>query len=214
MSQNTSATTALKPVITLWETYGSGMQAIAQTLSEQLGLPLTQQAFSTDELDDEAQAQRQAENPVLDRILNILARGSANTMQATSTGAFVQQLRDNVEAAKDNTKLVTQMASEGGIIMGRSATKILAGRPNTLHVKLDGRVEDRVARAAQFFGISHDVAARRQRNEDDLRTRMSIDIYDWNPLDNTDFDLVINTSAMTPEQIVAVVETAFRAKQA
>ncbi|MDO5494502.1 MAG: cytidylate kinase family protein [bacterium] len=213
MSQTSGATTALQPVITLWETYGSGMQVLAQTLSEELGLPLTQQAFSTDELDEDARVQQESENPLLDRILGILARGSANTMQATSTGAFVQQLRDNVEAARDNTRLVTEMAESGGIIMGRSATKILAGRPNTLHVKLDGRTEDRVARASQFFGISHDKAARRQRSEDDLRTRMSIDIYDWNPLDNVNFDLVINTSTTTVEEAVAIVRAAFAARQ-
>lgn len=203
-------TTALKPVITLWETYGSGMQALAAKISERLDLPLSEQAFSTDEIDEAVE--RRTANPRIDRVLSILSRASSNTLQATSSGAFVQELRDNVEAARENTAAVTKLAEEGGIIMGRSATKILAGRPQTLHVKFDGKVEDRVARAAKFFGISHDVAARRQRNEDDIRTRMSVDIYKWNPMDNVDFDLVINTSTMSEEQILDVLEAALKAK--
>ena len=105
MNQTSGATTALKPVITLWETYGSGMQSIAKTLSDELGVPLAQQAFSTDELDEEAEVVQQAErNPTLERVLRILARGSANTLQATSSGTFVQQLQDNIEMAKSNTR--------------------------------------------------------------------------------------------------------------
>ncbi|HZK05474.1 MAG TPA: cytidylate kinase family protein [Actinomycetaceae bacterium] len=210
MSNNRGATTALKPVVTMWETYGSGMQAIAKKLSDELGLPLAQQAFSTEELDEELE--RRVENPVLDRVMSILARASSNTLQATSTGAYVQELRDNIEAAKLNTATVTKLAEKGGIIMGRSSTKILAGRPNTLHIKFDGVLEDRIARASRFFNISHDVAARRQRNEDDVRTRMSVEIYDWNPMNNIDFDLVVNTSTMTEDQIVKVVEAALKAK--
>ena len=213
MSQSGGATTALKPVITLWETYGSGMQAIAQMLSDELKIPLSQQAFSTDELDEEAQKAKEPDNPLLERILQILARGSGNTLQATSSGVFVRQLQDNIEMAKENTRKVTLLAEKGGVIMGRSSTKILAGRPNTLHVKFDGRLEDRIARAAQYFGISHDKAARRQRNEDDLRVRMSTDIYDWNPMDDSHFDLVLNTSVLNEEQIVTIIKAAFAAKQ-
>lgn len=204
--------TALKPVITIWETYGAGMQPIAHKLATRLGLPLAEQAFSSEELDQEIT--ERVENPMLDRVLAILARASSNTLQATSTGVFAQQIKDNVEMAKENTATVNELAEAGGIIMGRSSTKILADRPNTLHVKLDGKLEDRIDRAAHLSGLSHEKAAQRQRNEDDVRTRMSIDIYEWNPMENTDFDLVINTSTMTEDQAVAVIEAALQAKLA
>ncbi len=207
-------TTAItyKPVITLWETYGSGMERIAARLSQDLGLQLTQQAFSSDELNKDLQPQ---DDSMLSRILTIIGK-SPNPLSnhPTAHGGFVQGLKDNESLAKDNTAFVLKMADAGGIIQGRSSTYILAGRPNTLHVKLDGPRDARIKRAAAEFGITEDVAERRQRHEDDTRARMSVDIYGYNPLDNDNFDLVINSALMTDEEVVATIRAAAAAKAA
>lgn len=206
----TTATT-YKPVITLWETYGSGMERIAGVLSQRLGLPLTQQAFSSDQLNQDIMP---TDDSMLARILTLIGRAPAPLSNVGDHGGFVQSVKDNDEAAKDNTAFVLKMAEAGGIIQGRSSNYILAGRPNTLHVKLDGPRDARIKRAAAEFGISPDVAERRLRNEDDTRARMSVDIYGYNPLDNDVYDVVINTALMTDDEVVAVIEAAAAAKAA
>ena len=94
---------------------------------------------------------------------------------------------------------------DGGVILGRNATVILAGRPNTIHVLLTGKVEDRVARAAAAAGIPLERAARRQVVEDNVRSEMSQRLYAWNPQDPSRYDLVINTSRIDPSTAVEII---------
>lgn len=204
-----STATTYKPVITLWETYGSGMALVAEKLSAQLGLPLTQQAFSSEEINAEFLP---ADDTLLARVLTIIGKSPAPLSNVGDHGGFVQSIKDNEDAAKDNTAKVLKTAEAGGIIQGHSANYILAGRPNTLHVKLDGPRGARINRAAAEFGISPEVAERRLRHEDDTRSRMSVDIYGYNPLDNDVYDLVINTALMSDDEVVAVIRAAAEAK--
>ena len=59
------------------------------------------------------------------------------------------------------------------MILGRNGAVILADRRGALHVLLTGRVEDRIARAAETAGISREQAARRLESEDSIRAEIS-----------------------------------------
>jgi len=96
--------------------------------------------------------------------------------------------------------------------VGRNGAYILADWPTALHVKLDGPLEQRIARAAQEAGISPDRAARRQKNEDKIRADMSIELYGWDPRDPTRYDLVVNTGRMDLDACVDLIAQAYRAK--
>lgn len=206
----TTATT-YAPVITLWETYGSGMEAIAARLSEALNMPLTQQAFSSEEINADFLP---SDDSMLARILTLIGKSPAPLSNVGDHGGYVQSVMDNEDAAKDNTAKVLQIAEGGGIILGHSSNFILAGRPNTLHVKLDGPRSLRIKRAVAENGITEEVAERRMRHEDETRSRMSIDIYGYNPLDNDVYDVVINTALMSDDEVVAVIRAAAEAKAA
>jgi cytidylate kinase len=114
------------------------------------------------------------------------------------------------ELVQENNRHVLEATKEGGVILGRNGAVILAGRPNSLHVLLTGRVEDRVARAAEAAGITREQAARRQVNEDTIRAEMSQRLYHWDPRDPSRYDLVINTSRLDIQATVDVIVAASR----
>ena len=92
------------------------------------------------------------------------------------------------------------------------ATVILAGRPNTLAVKLDGPVAARIAHEAARTGIDEARSARRQRIEDLVRPELSMRYHSWDPRQNDRFDLVLNTTMLSYESCVEIILAALRAK--
>jgi cytidylate kinase len=111
-----------------------------------------------------------------------------------------------------NTRQVQQEAREGGVIVGRNAALILADRPGTLHVQLNGPLAQRVERAARDSGISLERAAKRQKREDQVRADMSLELYGWDPRETDRYDLVVNTGTMDLDVCVDVIVHAARAK--
>jgi glucuronide carrier protein len=105
---------------------------------------------------------------------------------------------------------VLELAEQGGVIVGRNATVILAARPRTLHVLLTGSVEDRVARAASASGITVEQAARRQVREDDVRAQMSVVLYGWDPRLPDRYDMVVNTSRLPLDAVAEAIVQAVR----
>ena len=96
----------------------------------------------------------------------------------------------------ENTREVIESARQGGVIMGRNGALILADWPGALHVLLDGPLQQRIERAAEESGIDVDRAAKRQKQEDQVRADMSIELYGWDPRESTRYDLLVNTGLM------------------
>lgn len=191
----------LPPVVTLFETYGSGAAIVGAAVARALGVPFHEQAFSSDQLEDSAR-QRDHEG-LLARLFD--AMGSTS-FGGVDVGDVSTAQRDRYDIVVQNTAQVQAWADEGGVLVGRNGAYILAGRPATLHVLLDGPLEQRIARAAEEAGIPLDRAARRQRNEDRIRVAMSRELYGWDPRDTTRYDLVLNTGRIdlgTGAEIVA-----------
>ena len=118
--------------------------------------------------------------------------------------------RQKYDLVMDNNREVWEYADEGGVILGRNGAVILAERADTLHVLLTGAVEDRVARAAATAKIPVEQAAKRQVREDRVRSEMSRVFYGWDPLLPDRYDLVMNTSRIPLDAIVAAIVDAVR----
>lgn len=194
----------VKPVVTIWEQYGAGATEIGQRVAQDLGLPFHPQAFSSDELENpEAALDNRA---MLSTVLATMG-GAYGGFEGHDVVATQQEKRDLVTT---NNATVWQYADEGGVIVGRNATVILAARPSTLHVLLTGEVNDRVARAAAATGISLGQAAKRQSREDQVRAEMSQVLYGWDPHKPERYDLVLNTSRIPAEAAIAAIVDAAR----
>ncbi|MFP5415759.1 MAG: AAA family ATPase [Actinomycetes bacterium] len=195
-------------VITLWETYGSNMEAVAAELSARTGLPVHKQAYSSEDI--EAEQDDREKQGTLGQLMRSVIPFAVEAGDVTRTLIEGESgLRDLIE---QNTAIVKDEAAQGGIILGRNGQFVLARRPNTLHVKLDGPVEARVANAAEASGITRDRAASRQRIEDEFRSSLSTKTYRFDPRDNEYYDVVVNGAAMPPAAVVDIILAAKKAK--
>lgn len=195
-------------VITLWETYGSNMEAVAEALAGELKLPLHKQAYSSEAI-EQATAEREREG-TLGRMLRNFAPANFTYDGAVSAAATASEA-NYAAMAEENTALVRASAEHGGVIQGRNGQYILKDRPNTLHVKLDGPVTGRVAFAAQAGSIGHERARKRQVIEDEFRSTMSQKTYHFDPRTNDWYDLVINGSQLPTAAVVAIIKAAVEA---
>ncbi|WP_417562973.1 AAA family ATPase [Microbacterium sp.] len=199
---NAEAGTGTIPVVTIWEQYGAGAEQIGRGVAEAMGLPFHEQAFSSDDLESpESSLENQA---VLSTVLAVMggAYGGFGGREVVATQ------REKRELIAVNNANVRRFAEEGGVIIGRNATVLLAQRPRTLHVLLTGDVDDRVDRAARDHGIPLDRARKRQQREDDVRAAMSRVLYGWDPHDPSRYDLVVNTSRIPAGAAVAAIVNA------
>ncbi|HEY3436271.1 MAG TPA: cytidylate kinase-like family protein [Actinotalea sp.] len=200
--------TATPPVVTLFEQFGAGADHVGRKVADALGLPFNAQAFSSEAI--ESSAQSTEENATLVQVFAAMggAYGGLDGREVASTQ------RQKYELVMDNNTTVQAMAAAGGVIVGRNATVILAERPATVHVLLTGKVEDRVARAAQEAGIPLERAAERQRREDQVRAQMSQTFYGWDPREAVHYDLVFNTSRIDLDRVVDAILVAIDARSA
>jgi cytidylate kinase len=195
-----------RPVVTLFESYGSGASYIGPRVAQALGVPFHEQAFSSQQIEDAAE-RREGEG-VLSRFFGALG-GSYAGLEGPSV-AMAQ--RDDYELVLENTRIVQEQANQGGVITGRNGAMILANRPGTLHVKLDGPLAQRIERAARDSGIDIQRAAKRQKREDQVRAEISIEFYHWDPRDTDRYDLVVNTGTMDLDTCVDIIVAAARIK--
>jgi cytidylate kinase len=206
MSENMAAGGPITPVVTLFETYGSGADYIGPRVAQALGLPFHAQAFSSEEI-EHAMAERESEG-LLSRVFG----GMGGTYAALEGPSVAMAQQDNYELVMENTRVVEQEARQGGVVMGRNGALILAARPGALHVKLDGPLDQRIERAARDSGISVERAAKRQKREDQVRADMSLVFYGWDPRDDDRYDLVVNTGTMDLDTCVDIIVAAARVK--
>jgi len=196
----------LPPVVTLFESYGSGASYIGPRVAQALGVPFHAQAFSSEELEN-AETKRESEG-VLGRVFAAMG-GSYAGIEGP---AVAMAQRDDYDLVMLNTRNVQEEARQGGVILGRNAALILANRPAALHVILDGPLNQRIERAARDSGIPIERAAKRQKREDQIRADMSLKLYGWDPRDTQRYDLAVNTGTLDLDTCVEVIAQAARIK--
>jgi cytidylate kinase len=188
-----------RPVVTLFESYGSGASYIGPRVARALDVPFHAQAFSSEEIENAEEARER--QGLLGRVFAAMG-GSYAGLEGP---AVAMAQRDDYELVMANTRTVQEEARQGGVIVGRNAALILANRPAALHVKLDGPAEQRIRRAAEESGISLERAAKRQKREDQIRADMSLQLYGWDPRNAERYDLVVNTGTMDLDTCVEII---------
>ena len=198
-----------KVVVTLFESYGSGAGYVSEKVAQALGVPLHAQAFSSEEL--ESAMERRESEGVITRVFGAMGGPYTSYAGLEGPGVALAQ-RDNYELVLQNTRFVKEAALQGGVIMGRNGAFILSKWPGALHVRLDGPLERRIARAAEESGIDRERAAKRQRREDQVRADISIELYGWDPRELDYYDLVVNTGTMDLDTCADLIVQAARVK--
>jgi cytidylate kinase len=201
---------AQKLVVTLFESYGSGASYVSARVADELGVPLHVQAFSSEEI--EAAMSVHESQGLLTRVFNAMGGSVASYTGGEGPNILIAERGDTYELVAANTRYVEQAAQEGGVIVGRNGAFILADWPGALHVRLDGPLEQRIARAAQESGIDLEQAAQRQKREDQVRADMSIEFYGWDPRDVDRYHLVLNTGLIDLDACADIIVQVARGK--
>mgnify|MGYP003440252520 FL=1 len=197
------------PVVTLFESYGSGAEQVGAKVAEALGVQFLTQQYSTEMIEEASAAQADSEDGFLMRFFKRFGQPSTDHLDNI---LIPSDQHDDNELKIELNRTLLDFTRNGGVVLGRNGTVVLAGNPKALHVKLDGPVETRVARAAALAGIDEDRAARRQVNEDESRAAMALRLYNWDPRHDEHYDLVVNTGRLSLESAVEIIVAAVKTK--
>ena len=211
-NSSTPAAAAANRVVTVSATYGAAGSVIAPRLAERLGMPFfdrliqnTESHKATELVERLTQAEREQAPPA--GILSSLAN-LTSVLGLPVPGAEAEprgQLRRQVE-----TSVNAVAGSSGGVILGRAAAVVLAGRPLAFHVRLSGPADRRLARAMSIEGATEEEARTRQTDTDKAWSRFVSRLFDKDPADPNLYHLVLDTTALPLDASVDVIATAAR----
>lgn len=198
-----------KPVVTINEQYGAGAAEIGPRVAERLGVEYVGSRFTSQDLQEAEMAAtaRAEQDSAMTRFLRSFGRTDVDSDRANA-----EDNKLDAELVRENIAEIAKMAQPGKVIVGRDATVILADTPGALHVQLVAPASARIDKAAAAYGISREVAAERQEREDRMRTEMSQRLMSWDPADPKRYDLVVDTSAASTDDVVDQIVAAYRAK--
>lgn len=122
-------------------------------------------------------------------------------------------LLDDDEAIKERAEAALVPIAEGApaLILGRAAAVVLAKRPHTYHVRLDGPIERRIVVAAALEGLDKTGAKRNQEEADRARTLYVKRLYRVDPASPSLYHMVLDTTVLGVEGSVEVLAAAARA---
>ncbi len=98
------------------------------------------------------------------------------------------------------------------IVVGRGAAHVLSPS-STLNVRMVARLDDRVTNVMREQRLAQDAAVRLIRATDAQRVRFVRDHFQHDPLDPTQYDLVLNASRMKIDELAALTLEALARRQ-
>jgi cytidylate kinase len=194
-------------VITVSAPYGAGGSAIAPRVAERLGVPFVDRAIPAvvaGEVGltvDEADALAHNVTGRWSQFLAAMAGLSFDFgLPTTDDGAV-----DEADLVAGTEEHLRHVAASGGVVLGHAAAVVLAGRPDALHVRLDGPAEDRVDAAIRQHGIDRDTAQGALRDNDKLRSGYVTHFYQVDASDPSLYDLVLDTTRLGWKQTEQII---------
>lgn len=183
-------------VVTISRDCGCGGQAVAQQISEQLGLPLYDRELL------EAVVERSRMEPELVRQLDENAH--------CHVSGFLQSLLSHEEVRqwsyrKALVNVLAGVLNTGGVVLGRGAHVVLAGK-GIFRVRLVGGVEycaRRLLEERRVADLTRALAQVREINQkraDFLRDHFHAEIDD-----PRQYDLIVNTDHIQPQHVVNII---------
>ncbi len=114
----------------------------------------------------------------------------------------------------ETEKALRQAADSGGaVILGRAGVFVLAGRADTLHVRMDGPEEARCRQAMSITNTTHEQAVKEMKDGDRARRAYIEHFYpgdDWN--DPRHYHLVVDSTSISLDTVVEVIVAAAKAR--
>jgi cytidylate kinase len=201
--------------VTIAATYGSGGSVIARAVAERLGIPLIdraipvalahtlaaplQGALAEDEHPDPGVVGR-----ALQRAIDLSGLFVGFPIPERELGAD-----EHVAATEQSLRKICDHG--GAVVLGRAGVFVLRGRPDTLHVRLDGSAPDRLRQAIAHEHLDVATASIQLRETDRARSAYIRQFYPrerWE--DPANYHLVLNSTAISLEVCVDMIVAAAR----
>ncbi|HLY31776.1 MAG TPA: cytidylate kinase-like family protein [Ktedonobacterales bacterium] len=217
--ENTTASSPIAQMraITLSREYGSGGGEIAARLAKRLGWQLIDHEIVVrvaQELgvhEEVIASHDEYGDPLLVRLL-----ASLRVVQPVSSVNIPALPETDALAYQDAlTKVVTAAVTAGQVvIVGRGSQVLLAGRRDTLHVRIVASLNRRVAYVMEREGLNNASARARIQLKDRDRMRYLEATHRCTPADAHLYDLVLNTDVLSLDSVVALIAQALEFKAA
>jgi hypothetical protein len=202
-------------VVTVSASFGAGGAEIAPAVAELLGLPFHDRVIPAQVAGrlGVPVAQAEANDETITRGLWRLV-SSLGTMPDPVGGVLPTWGLPDERAYRVQTERVLGEIADGpgGVVLGRAAAMVLRGRPDVLHVRLDGPADRRLAAAVQHTGRPEDEVRRERDAADAGRVAYVRHFYRCDPADARHYHLVVDSTALSHEVVVDLVVTAARAQ--
>jgi cytidylate kinase len=199
------------PLVTISASYGAGGSQIGPALAQRLGVEFLDRAIPTRVADrlqvglDDALAHDESLGDAIGRLVSSFA------LLPELAGAMVQAgVLAGEDYRRETERLIQEHSRGGAVILGRAGAVILRDHPDALHVRLDGPVERRVARAMELEGLSRSDAERLRKEGDRAREAYVRHFYNCDAKDPSLYHLMIDSTTLSPETVVEVIVAAAR----
>jgi cytidylate kinase len=193
-------------IITISATFGAGGSVVGPLVAERLGLPFVDRAIPVAVAEEIGCSLEEAlvhDDRAESGIGRILA-GAARLPNVTFGGMDIY-LPDNSYVPEEEfvgrTEKVLEKVTEG-VILGRAGALVLATKPYTLHVRLDGPRARRLTRVSESFGLGAREAERMLDDNDRARAAYVKHFYRVDPADPELYHLVLDGTRL-PESVCA-----------
>ena len=202
-------------VVTFSAAYGAAGAEVAPAVAARLGLPFHDRAIPAQVAGRLGVSVEEAEandETVVRGLWRLVA--SLGTMPDPVGGVLPTSSLPDARAYRRQTEriLVEICDGAGGVVLGRAGAMVLRDRPDTLHVRLDGPEERRLAAAVERSGRSPDEVRREMEANDRTREAYVRHFYRCDPSSARNYHLVIDSTAIPVETVVELVVTAARAR--
>jgi cytidylate kinase len=202
-------------VVTVSASYGAGGSEIGPAVAVALGLPFVDRAVPAGvarKLDVPLDLAEQRDETTARGLWRVIS-SMALVPEMTAAGPLAYHTFADEHAFREKTEeVLREIAETGGVVLGRAAALVLAGRDDALHVRLDGPLETRVAQAVARSGRPEAEVRRALRSNDAARAAYVRNFYRADPADARHYHLVLDTTAIPWSAAVDLIVAAARAR--
>ena len=196
---------AMETVITISRQYGSGGRFIGRKLAEALGIPFYDKELITMAAEESGMSKELFEKADEKAGSSLLYTLSMNSyLLHGMAGAPDLPLNDKVFLIQ--SEMIRKVADKGPcVIVGRCADYVLREKENCLNVYIYSDLDDRVARATTYYGLSPE-RAREQMQKMDKKRASYYNFYTnlkWGRAEN--YDLSLNSAKVGIDGCVDVI---------
>jgi cytidylate kinase len=201
-------------VVTISASYGAAGAEVAPAVAERLRLPFHDRAIPARVAGglgvplSEAEANDETVVRGLWRLVT-----SLGTMPDPGGGVVPTTAPDDRAYRLQTERVLAEIADgAGGVVLGRAAALVLRDRPGTLHVRLDGPPERRLAEAVRRSGRPEEQVRREMETADRGREAYVRHFYRTDPAAARHYHLVVDSTVLPLETVVDLVVTAAEAR--